>query len=557
MAFTWGLIVNPNVQGVLSPDGYQSISLLAADSSAMRSTAPLLKLVLPRVRPFFGSNAEAAALLTYQFLSIASGVLFVLVIVFFSRRLLSTTLDRVLFTLSALSGGFALLFFGYVENYAPFIAFTAATFLSGIAVLEGRMGRIGLVLPALFMMSVHVFGALALPAVAFALFHSSRWHFWARAHRLVAWNTLLAAAAGAGIVLFRVAQADPRIPVAILPVSPTWYTNEGYTLFSGKHLLDLANLLFLLFPGGAICAALALFSHRRFSLRTARVTFFVLFAGALWAGVFLLSPELGMPRDWDLFAFAGVPLVLFASLEILRLQSKEARLALAGSIVAGAAVLGARVAEARVDRVAILQFRNDLTLDPAKGRNGYFHLIRHYRKVGADELARQVIAEWEERYPERDIMRRAGELHHAGNSAEAIPLCKQVLALNPVNNEAYMVLGEALLMVGDYEQACLASTRAVALSADRLTSTYNLGVSYAGLHQFPEAEKWLREALELSPNSFRVNLSYAVVWRKLGRNDLFEKYLARAAKCEGAIPQVIEEATKIPAAASDSSRAGA
>ncbi|HET9888618.1 MAG TPA: tetratricopeptide repeat protein, partial [bacterium] len=405
---------------------------------------------------------------------------------------------------------------GYVENYAPFVAFTAATFLAGIAVLEGRMRRIGLIIPALFMMSLHVFGALALPAVAFALFHASRLHFWARAHRLVAWNTLLAVLAGAGIILFRLAQADPRIPVALLPFTPTWYTNEGYTLFSPKHLMDLANLLFVLFPGSAICAALALFSPRRFSLGTARFLFFALFAGALWFGVFLLSPELGMPRDWDLFAFAGVPLVLFTSLEILRLQSNEARLALAASIIVSAAVLGARVVEARVDRVAILQFRNDLQLDPAKGRNGYFHLIRHYRATGQDELAKRVIAEWEERYPERDIMRTAGELHRAGNDTEAIRLCKKVLALNPVNNEAYMVLGESYLMIGDYEAGRLASMRAVALSADRLTSTYNLGVSYAGLQKFPEAEKWLREALELSPNSFRVNLSYAVVWRKLG-----------------------------------------
>ncbi|HET9888310.1 MAG TPA: hypothetical protein VFR10_12460, partial [bacterium] len=217
-------------------DGYQSISLLATDPSAMRATAPLLKLVLPHVRPLFGQDAEAAALRTYQVLSIVSGVLFVLVVASFSRLLLSATRDRVLFTLSAVCGGFSLLFFGYVENYAPFIAFTAATFLAGIAVLEGRMQRIGLIIPALFMMSMHVFAALALPAVAFALFHASRLHFWARAHRLLAGNILLAAGAGAGIILFRWAQADPRIPVALLPLIPTLYTNEGYTLFSPKHL---------------------------------------------------------------------------------------------------------------------------------------------------------------------------------------------------------------------------------------------------------------------------------------------------------------------------------
>jgi Flp pilus assembly protein TadD len=136
-------------------------------------------------------------------------------------------------------------------------------------------------------------------------------------------------------------------------------------------------------------------------------------------------------------------------------------------------------------------------------------------------------------------------------------MCREVLNLNPVNYEAWMILGEALLVVQDFEQARIASMRAYALSADRLRTTYNLGTAYASLGKFPEAEKWLRQSLELAPKSFRVNLNYALVCQKLGRVECFEQYLERAAQCEGADPRLIEEARKLPPPSDGKRRAGA
>jgi tetratricopeptide (TPR) repeat protein len=235
----------------------------------------------------------------------------------------------------------------------------------------------------------------------------------------------------------------------------------------------------------------------------------------------------------------------------------EAKGAVLASIVLGAAVLGPRVAEARNARVAILNFQSYLTLDPARGRNGYFHLVRHYRNTGQDELAQQTIDEWEERYPERNMTRTAAELHRAGRTREAIRMCREALSLNPVNYEAWMILGEALLVVQNFEEARVASMRAYALSADRLRTTYNLGTAYASLGNFPEAEKWLRQSLELAPNSFRVNLNYALVCQKLGRMECYEQYLDRAAQCEGADSRLIEEARKLPPPADLKQRGGA
>jgi tetratricopeptide (TPR) repeat protein len=264
-----------------------------------------------------------------------------------------------------------------------------------------------------------------------------------------------------------------------------------------------------------------------------------------------------MPRDWDLFAFAGVPVVLFASLRILRTRAPEAKATVLASIVLGAAVLGPRVAEARNARVAMLQFRSYLALYPTLGRNGYFHLVRHYRNLGQNDLAEQEIAQWEERYPERSLMRTADQHHRAGRTAEAIRMCGEVLALNPVNNEAYMILGEALLVARDFGQAATVSLRAYALGADAVRTTYNLGTAYSHLGNFPEAEKWLRKSVNLSPDSFYTNLSYAMVLRSLGRTELYEKYLTRAAQCEGASAEIIEEARKLPLTAGGKRRDGA
>ena len=527
-------------------DGYQTIALLAADPPTVKGTAPLLRVVLPHVRAFFDEGEEGARRI-YQLLSIGSGVVFILSTAVFARLFFSSRIDRLLFVTSSAAGGFALLFFGYVENYAPLSMWTAITFLTGIAIFEGKLSRLWILPPAFLMMGTHVFGVLVFPTVAFVFLSFGPVRRWLLSHRPILW-ILLAGVAIGGVVAARIAFQDIRVQLAVIPVTETWYASDGHTLFSRKHFQDLANLIFLLFPGLALCTVFALLAPSS-TFRGGVLAFCLIFTGSLWTGIFLLRAGLGMPRDWDLFAFAGVPLVLFASLWVLRNRAPERRLALAGAIVLGIAVLGPRVVEARNADVAILHFRNYLALDRLKGRSGYFHLVRHYRNIGREDLAREEIQQWEMLYPERGMMREADGLYRGGNIEESIRLCREVLAINPAFNEAYMVLGEASLLLKDYETARMASIRAFGLLADRLRCTYNAGLACAGLNDFPEAEKWLRKALEIASDSFSVNLNYAVVCKKLGRMECYEEYLARAAACEGADPQIIEQAKKLAAPA--------
>ncbi len=529
-------------------DGYQSLSLLARDPPFVKGTAPLLQLVLPRLRTFLGTDAEAAALSAYQIVSILSGVVFMVATACFARTAFSQRVDRIFFFALCATSGAVLLFFGYVENYAPFVALTAVTCFTAVAALEGKIRKTWVLLPAIPMTCAHAFGPIAIPAIAWVLLWGSRperrWTAIPRGIRAAALAALLTLA---GFVILRVVKSNMQVQLALLPVSRTWYSADGYTLFSRAHVVDFVNLVFQLFPGLLVLAALFAFHPPRGASFSAVRTFFVLLLVPQWLAVFALDPKIGMARDWDLFAFAGVPLVILSGLGALRGGKKSGmgREAVLLAAILGFFVLGVRVLEARSPVVSIARFRVILDLDEARSRTGRALLIKHYSKTGQKELADAEIARYEALLPQREMVRQADEHHRAGRFGESIRICREVLAMDPAFNEANMLLGESLLMSGEYEASRIMSERGWASGADASRCLHNLALANAWLRRSEEAEKWWLKALAVDPDSYEINLSIAKLYETQGRTAEFHKHLAIAARSERASPEVLESARKL------------
>jgi tetratricopeptide (TPR) repeat protein len=529
-------------------DGYQSLSLLAKDPPFVKGTAPLLQFVLPRLRTFLGTDAEAAALAAYQIVSITSGIVFMVGTVWFARFAFSQRVDRILFFALCATSGSMLLFFGYVENYAPFVALTAVTCFTAVAALEGKIRKPWVLLPAIPMIGAHAFGPLAIPAISWVLLSGSGLHRrWSAIPQGIRAAALAALLALAGFVVFRVVKGDMQVQLALLPISRTWYSADGYTLFSRAHLVDFANLLFQLFPGLLVVTALFAFHRPRGHSFAAVRTFLVLLLVPQWLAVFALDPKIGMARDWDLFAFAGVPLVILSGLGALRAGKQVAigreAVLLAASL--GLFVLGARVLEARSSEISIARFRAILELDEARSRTGRALLIKHFSKTEQKDLADAEIARYEKLLPQREMLRQADEHHRAGRFGESIRICREVLRMDPAFNEANMLLGESLLMSGDYEASRIMSERGWASGADASRCLHNLAMANAWLRRSEEAEKWWRKALEVDPDSYEINLSIAKLYETQGRATEFRKHLAIAARSERASPEVVERAREL------------
>lgn len=543
-------------------DGYQTLSLLAGDPARVKETAPLLALVLPKLRPLFGADPEHASLRALQFLSIGCGVAMVLALAEFSRRRFAQNFARMVFVLIPMTCGFALLFFGYVETYAPFVLALGCATLVGLAVEEGRLRRIWILPIAAACLATHIFGITALPGLLDVYFRSpGRESGKPKGQKHVPVSYLLAAGIVASAMLYLAAKSSSTVEVALLPFFSNWHTVDGYTIFSAAHLLDFANLVALQIPGTLVFLAWCV-GRRKHSFAGADRFALAFLVPQFWAA-FLLNPGLGMARDWDLFSFpfvgasilAGYVLARSVETEVQSLAKAPGAVAIdistaanptstaaLGMILLGGAVLIPRVLEGRFDDVTIRRFQNVLNIDPGRSGNGRYLLIDYYRNRGLLEEASVELQNYERDHPAREIIRSAHRAFQSGDTSTALKLSDEALRIQPTSGECYLLRAEYLIAAERAAEAEPSLRRAQALQANGYRTFHARALVAMNTGREAEAEKFFRRALSLKPQSFEANLGLATLYRRQGRQQLAGEYLARAAASPGAPPEIVAEA---------------
>jgi hypothetical protein len=191
-----------------------------------------------------------AARIAWQSLSILCGPAFAFVA---WRLSLLCSVERVrslYFFLTILLGGWAQLFFGYVETYPPLaVALLAYIWLS----LKFIRGESGLVWPTVLfavLIVIHVSCLILVPSLAILSLHAVR--------RRRVREALVSLVCGGGtlVLLLFVCGTSPAGlwktlllgRGALLPIIPGDNYFVPYGLFSGWHLLNLVNVVLLLFP---------------------------------------------------------------------------------------------------------------------------------------------------------------------------------------------------------------------------------------------------------------------------------------------------------------------
>jgi len=512
-------------------DGYALLSMLARGDPLVKFTSAGETIVHQLLCSVLPGEATQRALLSFQILSWVGGLIVVLAAAVTSGTLFSDIRRRILFVLGAGSGGYMLLFFGHVENYSLFVSALAVFAFTGMAAAEGRISRWYVMIPLVFALFFHLFGLTLVPAAIYVLI--SRTRFAEHLAGMSVKSRIVVATVGLVIVLsawFYLYYTNYYFQFSFVPYTENRFTLDGYTLFSLPHLVDLLNLLVILIPGLLVLAVVMMFQRGRPSGVVRDNTFLIILTVTTLGAVAVFDPKLGMPRDWDVFAFCGVPLAILIYRRVLSFAGDVRTAgAVVLAIILGFLSLFSR-AYAGVDPdIAIARIKNYIALDPLRHRGTFHVLVDYYTGIGDSVSAEQEFRSWETEFPEWAINRNGGRLLNARRYGQAAANFKEVIAINPSFSAAYSNLGTAYLYMQLFDSAIVYLEIANGMNPNNPSQLNNLGMAYYYKGQPIKAEPLLLRAAELDTTNVAPHLTLAMMYRSKGDSDKHMQCLIRAA----------------------------
>jgi tetratricopeptide (TPR) repeat protein len=497
------------------------------------------------------------ALQSYQLLSNISGASALSAVFVTATVLFDRIRERLLFVLCVATAGFMLLYFGYVEHYSLF-SFSVVLFLCiALLILRRKLPR-WLIAPVFgFAFFLHILAATLLPAAIYVLFENTsigssiaRW----RVGKKTIVAALFALPLIAAFVYFY--RTDLFFRTAFVSPVAGRFTVDGYTLFSLKHLADMFNLMLIHLPGLALIAATLAMTPFRKLFEQAEYRFFALLLICVWGAAFIFEPKLGMPRDWDLFSFAGIPLAICGAYVVLAPRFRPPHyVSIALLVIAlGALSLGPRVASQFTSEIGFTQVDKYAWLDPAKNKNLRLVTRDYFRAQGDPQAARGEEDKWAS-YPEESVLREADAAVNGGRNLEAVGIYNQALAINPLNIPTYIYLGQLFNRLGQFDSTVQIMEIARGLAPLNPGVNTTLGLAYWSTGRKAEGENLCRFAIRLYQGMAKPYYYLAHMCRESGRLDEYESNLAEAITKSDATAPMFADMASIKVTHGDFSRA--
>jgi hypothetical protein len=405
-----------------------------------------------------GAPTGDSILLAYRTLSIASGLLFSIALIFYGKKITSTRFGFWMFLFLTLTSANTILFYGYVENYTMTTAVIGISILSAVSSLrDGRKSPIPIV--GLIVASfLHSAGLVYLPALLTYIVLTFSGEKIRRYITLRPGTIILTM-----ITLFIIGYAVVRIwapmfwKMALLPPFGDLFTTDGYFLLSLSHIIDYANLLFFMIPAALVVWILWIISHRRLRVKRRGPEYLFLnvaaFSGLI--GAFILEPKLGMARDWDLvsvFLIGGGIFGIYAWVEGYSSQKyfkPASYLMLLFCLSIFIPWLAMHNSPDALGRYSVAVMK----LDPKHSRSGLLTMWDYLEKQGKSSAAQDLAlyCKWE--YPERQYDRAGADCYYRGEYIKGERAFKLGLKENPSMYALHLGLGMCQLKMGNYEEA--------------------------------------------------------------------------------------------------------
>jgi len=523
-------------------DGYLRLESLSRVNPMNRISDFGATWILKQLYHILEAFAGNPGLLTYQVASIVGGTILVAGAVVIVRRFVSDNVDRLLFTLAVISGGYGLLFFGYVENYTLFVPAVGLYCLIGLKALETGQGRLYALIPALAAVFLHVFGVMLIPSLVYLLCSGNRvGRFFNRIRPAYKWGAVVLDAVTGLLIIFELWSSSYFVRFSLLPLAVNRYTVDSYTALSGEHLADILNLLMQLFPALPLAASLLLFRPVRRTLKQPGGLFLAVMILSSLAGVMILRPQLGMPRDWDMFAFVGLPMVILTVFLLIKTgrELRSYRKLIVAIIVLNSLGLAPRIASQVIPEVAVGQAENWGRIDPKKRIYINRALQDYYRLSGQTLKAAELAQNWTNRFPEARLMEEGRRLMGEGQFQQAEDKLQRAIAYNPMFSPAYRELGSCLLSLNKTDSAVILFKIADGFNPGNPAVLNELGVAFAASGHANEAEKCWREILRIDRYDTEAMLNLLKLYSTEGQSSKYVEALKEVAKWP-AVPKPAE-----------------
>ncbi len=534
----WGLVLLIAVMGGLFLMLRQAIPLLGDGFLRVREitggrifslTEPLTTMIHGAVyKTVSGSSVDLpAARWIYASVSIASG----LTVVWLYHKIVTCWAGQNHRPAMALMLGLGLnqIFFGYVESYAPFMLAVLA--FSWLAVLSFDEKKY--IIPAVLLFSVaaslHAKGVFLLPALSYLLIINRpdiKGKYPALIFSLITVPALALIIAWVFSPPSHWAISLKEIPQN--PLLPLWRGMWGYGILSPGHWLDVLNQYLLTIPG-IIFIFLALLAGRIRGRPDRAVIFLSILAVSGLAFILVTDPKLGAARDWDLFAWAGIPAAMLGLL-LLKQNQINKKILMIGGFLSLWLFLPWVLLNAS-PTLSVNRYLELLNRDRRSAAYGYESLAIHYRSIKQDDKVEWVYKKAVESEPNspRMLYNYGSILARNGKTAQAAEFYGRALEMDPSMAEGWNNYGSELLKLGQYQKAREAAERSVFIDESNSDAWYNLGIICSILQDWAKADTAFSRASEGRRNNVWLAAYWGEVQLHLGQ------YRNAAANLETAI----------------------
>ncbi|MFZ1682496.1 MAG: hypothetical protein WAU88_00050 [Candidatus Zixiibacteriota bacterium] len=506
-------------------DGYTYLANIASSSGHFLKWSEAGSMwVLLAVQSMLGSKSEATARLAFQMVAVGSGMVTIWFYFLIARVLSQDATRRLVAFLTLTLSSMLLLFCGYVESYpimwGPVAGFAYFSLKYSI---EGK-GIVAALVCLVIATVLHLQAGMFYPAVGFLLLSRGAGLKVYRRFGTIIWIAVAIVVVG-GVVLFvRKFSSDLAFEnIFLLSTKPGY---ESYTLFSGKHVLDMINLLALVAPVGLVLLGLTIGSWKRHALEPTSVYLGLLTIGSMLF-LLLIDPGLGMARDWDLFALCALAPVLWL-LYLVRDANNATLSRLAPGI--GVALIALMMPFLAVNlelNRSIDYVKRIIDDNPSKSFGTISILETYYRDHGDQRRLDSLATIRKARYPEFYAMQQAFFVLHSGNLVQAEAIFNRVTP-NRFSKDYHAFLAEAALRKGWIDSAVSHAEACIQLQPYYDRSYMTIGSAYLMSRQPDKALEVLRRGLALNQKNVPIIVGVGAAHLALGNYDSTLVYCTKA-----------------------------
>lgn len=482
-------------------DGYQLLAQLSDPTLALKSESYGDMKIHQLLADFInGGDPAGSVYLSFKFVSIISGIIFILTLLYYGRIIATTTFSFYAFVLLNLISASVVLFFGYVETYGPVTVFLNLFFIAAVvSIKNGKKSIIPIVAfaAAAFFHKIAMIFFPALLIYMVMIFSSEN-----LTRRLVSkQRNILIGLAGLIVLLYLavVLAAPLSIKTIFLPPFGDRFATDGYFLLSWKHLVDYLNLVLFLSPIILVIILIGIKRPQRSESSFKKSSSLFILVSAVMGGMaaFIIEPKLGMARDWDLFSTMLIPAQL-AGIYLWTVyyeSHKSFQPATLLLIVLNLSIfipwLALNNSPDGLRRYAV----DIMKLDPKHGRTGLYTMVSMLPEQGSPSEAEQLKKFCAANYPETEMVRQTEGYLLAGNLDGAEKLIDKAIEENRSFFRGYQLKARVQLARGKYEPALENFKIADALNPYNSENSYFMATIYLKLGQPDKALGMFRRSI--------------------------------------------------------------